>query len=90
MSDNMGAQMQGRAKHDEVWIIHNLTQIQKLIKDTPGVVVSFGRTQPVCPACEHFKPKFLTYCHGNTNKKIVFCQVDCSSVQRDVPDTFNI
>ena len=38
--------VQGRAKHDEVWMIHNLTQIQKLIKDTPGVVVFFGRTQP--------------------------------------------
>lgn len=80
----------GKAQHDAVYTVHNLAQMKKLIKDTPGVIIDFWRRNPPSGPCEHFKPKFASACSANQNKKLVFCTVDVSSVPRDLLEDFNI
>lgn len=56
--------------HNEVYKVTSLAVIQKVIKDTPGVIIDFW--SPTCPPCMRFKPVFEGMARNNTNKSIIF------------------
>jgi thiol-disulfide isomerase/thioredoxin len=73
-----GASMpqQSEPKLGEVCQIGGLAQLQKLIKETPGLIVDFW--SPTCPPCMRIKPIFESAAKANENPNLVFAAVNTS------------
>jgi thioredoxin-like negative regulator of GroEL len=64
-----------------------LAVIQKVIKDTPGVIIDFW--SPTCPPCMRFKPTFEGMARNNTNKNIIFATCQTNEA-REVAQNYNV
>lgn len=67
--------------------IGGLTQLNKLIKETPALIVDFW--SPTCPPCMHIKPIFENAAKTNENENLIFAAVDTSKVH-DAPQAFQV
>ena len=63
----------------QVFQVGNLAQLQKLIKETPGVIIDFW--SPTCPPCMRIKPTFESAAKANDNPNLVFAAVNTSQAQ---------
>lgn len=55
----------------EVCNIISLPQLQKIINETPGVIVDFWGEG--CPPCQKIKPTFAAAAKANENENLIFC-----------------
>lgn len=77
----------GDAKVGEVCQVGGLSHLQKLIKESPGLIVDFW--SPTCPPCMRIKPTFESAAKANENPNLVFAAVN-TSVVRDAPGHFQV
>jgi thiol-disulfide isomerase/thioredoxin len=73
------------AKVGEVCKIAGLSHLQKLIKESPGLIVDFW--SPSCPPCMRIKPTFESAAKANENPNLVFAACNTQEV-RDAPGAF--
>jgi thioredoxin-like negative regulator of GroEL len=71
----------------QVFQVGNLAQLQKLIKETPGLIVDFW--SPTCPPCMRIKPTFESAAKANDNPNLVFAAVNTSQA-RDCGGAFQV
>ena len=77
----------GDGKVGEVCEVGGLSHLQKLIKESPGLIVDFW--SPTCPPCMRIKPTFEGLAKANENPNLVFASVN-TSVVRDAPTHFKV
>lgn len=61
-------------KVGEVCQVVNNAHLQKLIKDSPGLIVDFW--SQTCPPCMRIKPTFEAAAKSNDNENLVFAAVN--------------
>ena len=79
--------VQLEAKVGEVCKIAGLSHLQKLIKESPGLIVDFW--SPSCPPCMRIKPTFESAAKANENPNLVFAACNTQEV-RDAPGAFQV
>lgn len=73
------------SKVGEVCQIASLSHMQKLVKESPGLIVDFW--SPSCPPCMRIKPTFESAAKANENPNLVFAACNTAEV-RDAPGAF--
>jgi thiol-disulfide isomerase/thioredoxin len=71
----------------QVYQCPGLSILQKLIKETPGLMVDFW--SPSCPPCMRIKPTFESAAKANDNPNLVFVAVN-TQVARDCGQAFGV
>lgn len=72
--------MEGPPEVGKVYQCAGLQILQKLIKETPGLIVDFW--SPSCPPCMRIKPTFENAAKANENPNLIFVAVN-TQVARD-------
>lgn len=67
--------------------IGGLTQLNKLINETPAIILDFW--SPTCPPCMRIKPIFENAAKVNENENLIFAACDTSKVH-DAPQHFQV
>lgn len=81
------APAQTEPKVGQVFHAGNNAQLQKIIKETPGVIIDFW--SPTCPPCMRIKPTFEAAAKANDNPNLVFVAVNTSEA-RDCAMAFQV
>ena len=79
--------MEGPPEVGKVYQCAALSVLQKLIKETPGVIVDFW--SPSCPPCMRIKPTFESAAKTNENPNLIFVAVN-TQVARDCAQAYRI
>ena len=74
-------------KVGEVCQVVNNAHLQKLIKDSPGLIVDFW--SQTCPPCMRIKPTFEAAAKSNDNENLVFAAVNTQQAQ-DAAQAFQV
>jgi thioredoxin-like negative regulator of GroEL len=79
--------MEGPPEVGKVYECASLNILNKMIKETPGLIVDFW--SPSCPPCMRIKPTFEAAAKANENPNLIF--VACNTkVARDCAQAFGV